>query len=374
MVAVSIFVNPTQFGDAADLANYPRTLDSDLDVAASAGGSLVFAPTVTEMYPEPPGSSPATVAVPAFSGLWEGASRPGHFDGVATVVVKLLSATGRCRAYFGEKDFQQLAMVRRWPASSCCRPRWWGARPCGTPTAWPCPAGTSGCHRTSAPGAGPVPGPPGRCLPHPPRRGEPGRGGGADGPGGGRGARRHPGLRGGGARRRARTGVDLRHGPPVAPADRGRGGAGPADRQSRPPAGLRLRRDRLRRGTGRARRPGTRQRCRRPVGRRPAGRTHVGVGGTARGGRRRPPGRGADQGRAVPVGDPLGPGGRGRRARGRRGLDRPAPGRHARRRGRPVRHRRGAGAGRRGPGPGPRAHRHGRGVRPAARRGPGPGP
>jgi pantoate--beta-alanine ligase len=111
VVAVSIFVNPTQFGDAADLANYPRTLESDLDVVASAGGSLVFTPTVTEMYPEPPGSSPASVAVPAFSGLWEGASRPGHFDGVATVVVKLLSATGRCRAYFGEKDFQQLAMV-----------------------------------------------------------------------------------------------------------------------------------------------------------------------------------------------------------------------------------------------------------------------
>jgi pantoate--beta-alanine ligase len=111
VVAVSIFVNPTQFGDAADLANYPRTLESDLDVVASAGGSLVFAPSVTEMYPEPPGSSPAAVTVPAFSGLWEGASRPGHFDGVATVVVKLLSATGRCRAYFGEKDFQQLAMV-----------------------------------------------------------------------------------------------------------------------------------------------------------------------------------------------------------------------------------------------------------------------
>jgi len=113
MVAVSVFVNPTQFGDAADLATYPRTLESDLEVVASAGGGLVFAPSVSEMYPDRPGSMFTTVSVPALSALWEGASRPGHFDGVAAVVVKLLSATGRCRAYFGEKDFQQLALVRR---------------------------------------------------------------------------------------------------------------------------------------------------------------------------------------------------------------------------------------------------------------------
>jgi pantoate--beta-alanine ligase len=113
VVAVSIFVNPTQFGDAADLANYPRTLESDLETVAAAGGGLVFAPSVDEMYPDGSGSMLTTVSVPALSGLWEGASRPGHFDGVAAVVVKLLSATGRCRAYFGEKDFQQLAIVRR---------------------------------------------------------------------------------------------------------------------------------------------------------------------------------------------------------------------------------------------------------------------
>jgi pantoate--beta-alanine ligase len=65
------------------------------------------------MYPDPPGTGPTTVSVPALSAHWEGASRPGHFDGVATVVVKLLSAAGRCRAYFGEKDFQQLALVTR---------------------------------------------------------------------------------------------------------------------------------------------------------------------------------------------------------------------------------------------------------------------
>jgi pantoate--beta-alanine ligase len=113
VVAVSVFVNPTQFGDAADLATYPRTLESDLETVAAAGGGLVFAPSEDEMYPDGSGSMLSTVSVPALSGLWEGASRPGHFDGVAAVVVKLLSATGRCRAYFGEKDFQQLAVVRR---------------------------------------------------------------------------------------------------------------------------------------------------------------------------------------------------------------------------------------------------------------------
>ena len=120
VVAVSIFVNPTQFGDPADLALYPRTFDADLQVVAAAGGDLVFAPSVAEMYPEGPTlAGPAdrrprsTVSAPELAGRWEGASRPGHFDGVATVVVKLLSAAGVCRAYFGEKDFQQLALVRR---------------------------------------------------------------------------------------------------------------------------------------------------------------------------------------------------------------------------------------------------------------------
>ena len=83
---------------------------------ASAGGDLVFAPSVAEMYPDlGDGAEAARTAVsaPALAARWEGASRPGHFDGVATVVVKLLSAAGRCRAYFGEKDFQQLALVRR---------------------------------------------------------------------------------------------------------------------------------------------------------------------------------------------------------------------------------------------------------------------
>ncbi len=113
VVAVSVFVNPTQFGDPSDLANYPRTLDADLEAIAASGGELVFAPSVAEMYPDPPGVASTSVTVPALSARWEGSSRPGHFDGVATVVVKLLSAAGRCRAYFGEKDFQQLALVTR---------------------------------------------------------------------------------------------------------------------------------------------------------------------------------------------------------------------------------------------------------------------
>ncbi len=112
-VAVSIFVNPTQFGDAGDLAAYPRTLEADLTLVADAGTAVAFVPAVTEMYPGWPEAPATSVSVPSLGRRWEGESRPGHFDGVATIVVKLLSAAGRCRAYFGEKDFQQLALVRR---------------------------------------------------------------------------------------------------------------------------------------------------------------------------------------------------------------------------------------------------------------------
>jgi pantoate--beta-alanine ligase len=113
VVAVTVFVNPTQFAEAADLSNYPRTLDADVDVAAAAGASVVFAPSIDEVYPGWPAPPATTVSVHGLTERWEGVSRPGHFDGVATVVVKLLSAAGRCRTYFGEKDFQQLAVVRR---------------------------------------------------------------------------------------------------------------------------------------------------------------------------------------------------------------------------------------------------------------------
>ena len=113
VVAVTVFVNPTQFGDPNDLLAYPRDLDTDVAIAATTGADVVFAPAVEEMYPEWPKGSATQVSVPALARRWEGASRPGHFEGVCTVVVKLLAATGRCRAYFGEKDFQQLAIVRR---------------------------------------------------------------------------------------------------------------------------------------------------------------------------------------------------------------------------------------------------------------------
>ena len=112
-VAVSIFVNPLQFGDPDDMARYPRTLDRDLRVCAAAGVDVVFVPAVAEMYPSWPEEPSTTVSVRGVSDRWEGASRPGHFDGVATVVAKLFAVAGPCRAYFGLKDFQQLAVVRR---------------------------------------------------------------------------------------------------------------------------------------------------------------------------------------------------------------------------------------------------------------------
>jgi len=113
VVAVSIFVNPLQFGDPEDIAHYPRTLDWDTEVCTEEGVDLVFAPSVHEMYPHWPASVATTVSVVGVSEGWEGASRPGHFDGVATVVAKLFAIAGPCRAYVGEKDFQQLAVVRQ---------------------------------------------------------------------------------------------------------------------------------------------------------------------------------------------------------------------------------------------------------------------
>jgi pantoate--beta-alanine ligase len=113
VVAVSIFVNPLQFGDPEDIACYPKTLERDLLVCAETGADVVFVPSVREMYPSWPTAPSTTVSVRGVSDAWEGASRPGHFDGVATVVAKLFAVAGPCRAYFGQKDFQQLAVVRR---------------------------------------------------------------------------------------------------------------------------------------------------------------------------------------------------------------------------------------------------------------------
>jgi pantoate--beta-alanine ligase len=109
-VVVSIFVNPIQFNDASDFSQYPRTLDSDVAYCESLGASIVFAPSAEEMYPEPQQSF---VDVEGISEHLCGKFRPGHFRGVATVVLKLLQIVQPDRAYFGEKDAQQLAVVRR---------------------------------------------------------------------------------------------------------------------------------------------------------------------------------------------------------------------------------------------------------------------
>ncbi len=109
-VAVSIFVNPTQFGPNEDLARYPRDLPRDLELLRNEGVDLVFAPTVEEMYP--PGYS-TYVEVENVTAPLEGARRPGHFRGVATVVCKLFNIVGADRAYFGQKDAQQTVVIRQ---------------------------------------------------------------------------------------------------------------------------------------------------------------------------------------------------------------------------------------------------------------------
>ena len=109
-VAATIFVNPLQFGAGEDLAAYPRDLDADAVLASRVGVTHLFAPLPAEMFPTPPLT---TVAVAGLSEGREGTSRPGHFTGVATVVAKLFAVAGACRAYFGEKDHQQLQVVRR---------------------------------------------------------------------------------------------------------------------------------------------------------------------------------------------------------------------------------------------------------------------
>jgi pantoate--beta-alanine ligase len=111
VVVVTVFVNPLQFGANEDLGAYPRSLAADIFLADENGAAHVFAPTTEEMY----GAGTATtVSVRGpLTEVLEGGSRPTHFDGVATVVAKLFSIVGPCTAYFGEKDFQQLAVVRR---------------------------------------------------------------------------------------------------------------------------------------------------------------------------------------------------------------------------------------------------------------------
>jgi pantoate--beta-alanine ligase len=109
-VAASVFVNPTQFAPTEDLARYPRDLDRDRALLEAAGCDLLFAPSAEEMYPAGFGTA---IDVGAVARPLEGERRPGHFQGVATVVMKLLQVVQPLRAYFGEKDAQQLAVVRR---------------------------------------------------------------------------------------------------------------------------------------------------------------------------------------------------------------------------------------------------------------------
>ncbi len=111
VVVASIFVNPLQFAASEDLGDYPRDLDRDRELAGANGVDVIFAPSVDEMYPFGPVLT--AVSVGELSTAWEGASRPTHFTGVATVVSKLFNVVGPCRAYFGEKDYQQLAVIRR---------------------------------------------------------------------------------------------------------------------------------------------------------------------------------------------------------------------------------------------------------------------
>ena len=108
-VVVSVFVNPTQFNDKADLKNYPRTPEADLRLLEEVGADYVFMPSVEEVYPEP---DTRTFDFGMIDKVMEGATRPGHFNGVAQVVSRLFDLVKPAKAYFGEKDFQQIAVIR----------------------------------------------------------------------------------------------------------------------------------------------------------------------------------------------------------------------------------------------------------------------
>ena len=109
LTVVSVFLNPTQFNDQKDLEKYPRTLEADCALLESVGADVVFAPSVEEMYPEP---DTRKFSYPPVDTVMEGAYRPGHFNGVCQIVSKLFAAAEPDRAYFGEKDFQQIAVIR----------------------------------------------------------------------------------------------------------------------------------------------------------------------------------------------------------------------------------------------------------------------
>lgn len=110
ITVVSIFLNPTQFNDPKDLERYPRTFESDCNILQECGAQIVFAPSVSEVYPEP---DTRHFSYPPTDSVMEGAKRPGHFNGVCQIVSKLFEMTDPDHAYFGEKDYQQIAVIRR---------------------------------------------------------------------------------------------------------------------------------------------------------------------------------------------------------------------------------------------------------------------
>jgi pantoate--beta-alanine ligase len=116
-VVVSVFVNPLQFGPGEDLDRYPRTFEADLEVCADRGADVVFAPALTEVYPG--GDPEVTVEPGPLGGVLEGATRPGHYRGVLTVVAKLFGLVRPDAAVFGQKDYQQLVLVRRMVEDLC---------------------------------------------------------------------------------------------------------------------------------------------------------------------------------------------------------------------------------------------------------------
>jgi pantoate--beta-alanine ligase len=119
-VVVSVFVNPLQFGEGEDLDRYPRTLEADLELCAAEGVDVVFAPSVAEVYPHGVRSEGAVTVDPGRLGaVLDGASRPGHFTGVLTVVAKLFGLVQPDVAVFGQKDYQQLALITRMVADLC---------------------------------------------------------------------------------------------------------------------------------------------------------------------------------------------------------------------------------------------------------------
>ena len=113
VVLATIFLNPIQFSVKSDYEAYPRVAEADRAVALANGVDCLVEPTLAEMWPDYPEATPTQVTMKGVSDTLEGEGRPGHFNGVASVVAKLFTVTGPCRAYFGEKDFQQIAVIRQ---------------------------------------------------------------------------------------------------------------------------------------------------------------------------------------------------------------------------------------------------------------------